>query len=193
MADLIAKETLRKARYFLELARAAEADPAVLTNRLPFVANLEAAIVYARSSLDHLQTEMSPAHNAKGYRRWHDRKWQSLTASSAMFKGFTERRNIIIHQKPETTRAHVTAEANLSLGVSVSVGLTVTRADGRIENYESDSPKEPPKRMEAAQGKTSQVFFFADSDWSDKPAIAYVADFIAECEGFVVEADQRFS
>jgi len=83
--ELIARITLEKARYFLAQAASNQDDDAVLHNRLPFVANLEAAIIYARSSLDHLSNELKPLHNPSGYKHWHDTRIDTLTLTIRCF------------------------------------------------------------------------------------------------------------
>lgn len=102
-----ARQTLRKARYFFSKAREAEVNSSILQDRLPFSANLEAAIVYARASIEHLKTEFAPKYNARGYSAWHDAAWQKYDASEAVFKHFYNRQNFIFQQEPEKTFSFV--------------------------------------------------------------------------------------
>src|SRR5260370_3206874 len=125
LTEPLAILTGSKARYFWAEAERAEADPAVLANRLPFAANLEAAIIYARSSLDHLHNEFAPQHNATGYRRWHDTKFATFKDSNPVFQYFAERRNFIVHQEPEQTNAMVSVEIEISPTISIPVDLQV--------------------------------------------------------------------
>jgi hypothetical protein len=192
LTEPLAIVALRKARYFLAEARRAEADPAVLANRLSFGANLEAAIVYARSSLDHLHNEFAPKHNATAYRRWHDAKFKTLRDSDTLFEYFAERRNFIVHQEPEQTNAQVSVDVELSVKMSMSVNLTVTRADGTVEHYEPASNPTPDSSPPKTTTSASQVFLFADKEWRAKPAVAYVDEFINICDGFISEAVKRF-
>ncbi len=192
MTEPLATVALLKARYFLAEAGRTEADPAVLAHRLPFVANLEAAIIYARSSLDHLHAEFAPKHNATAYRRWHDAKFETLRDSDALFRYFAERRNFIVHQEPEQTNAQVSVGVEISVKMSMSVSLTVTRADGTIEQHEPASNPTPDGSSPKTTTSTSQVFLFADKEWRAKSAVAYVDDFINICDGFISEAIKRF-
>jgi hypothetical protein len=208
MADLNSKMTLLKAQYFLEQARKAEADPAILAERLPFAANLEAAIIYARSSIDHLRNEFAQRYNSKGYRTWHATKWEALCRSDAVGDYFANRRNFIVHQEPEKTNARIFAEAKLSIKTAVSVEMTVIRADGTVEGPDSEAlDKAPPKKEKAlsdrdtgpdraqdtSSTKISQQFFFADPDWRAEPAVIYVQHFIDICRKFISDAEAKFA
>jgi hypothetical protein len=196
MADLNSKMTLLKAQYFLEQARKAEADPAILAERLPFAANLEAAIIYARSSIDHLRNEFAQRYNSKGYRTWHATKWEALCTSDAVCDYFANRRNFIVHQEPEKTNARIFAEAKLSIKTAVSVEMTVnTGRRNQLEGPDSEAlDKAPPKKEEAlsdrdtgpdraqdtSSTKISQQFFFADPDL--RPALhRYMSQIYLRC------------
>src|SRR5437667_11541823 len=98
MAEVTARTALNKARYFLSQAEIHQSDSTA--DRLPFVANLESAIIYGRSVLDHLRTELAPKDTA--YRAWHDAKLNVLKRNP-VFDQFSNRRNFIVHQAPEKT------------------------------------------------------------------------------------------
>jgi hypothetical protein len=51
----VARGTLEKARYFLAQAKQAERRPTTSADRVPFLANLEAAIIYGRSILQAVE------------------------------------------------------------------------------------------------------------------------------------------
>jgi hypothetical protein len=93
MAEAVARTALNKARYFLEQAKIHQFSSDMTAGQLPFVANLEAAIINGRSVLDHLRTELAPKDPT--YRAWHDAKWKALE-SNPVFKQFSERRNFIV-------------------------------------------------------------------------------------------------
>jgi hypothetical protein len=68
---------------------------------------------------------------------------------------------------------------------------------GTIEKDEAAAPSKPaPAKTagdkESKPSKTSQMFFFADSGWRAKPAVAYVEEFIDVCESFIWEAESNF-
>ncbi|OAF09228.1 hypothetical protein [Bradyrhizobium neotropicale] len=189
MSESTARVALRKARYFLAQAQQAESDDKILNDHLPFAANLEAALVYARTSIEHLKAEYSSKFNERGYRHWHDRTWRD---SNPLFHYFYARRNFILHQEPEPTHAQVNVQANLGITASVSVSLTVTRTDGTVEYFPAASrpePKQPPVRASSTQ---SQRFFFSEHAWREKPALLYIEEFIECCESFVSAAERAF-
>jgi hypothetical protein len=200
--NAIGQETLEKARYFLSQAKLAEQSSSVLTYRLPFSANLEAAIIYARASIEHLKAEFAPKYNSRGYRGWHDDAWNRFRASDKAFEYFYDRRNFILHQEPEATTAHVNLEARTSIRTSVSVSMVIKRANGTIETINDQGPSGQSSQSSAAariskedppQPSTrSQHFLFADDDWRVKPAQAYVEDFIDSCLRFLTEAENKF-
>jgi hypothetical protein len=185
-----ARDTIKKARYFLSRARQAEVEVSVLAERLPFEANLEAAIVYARASIEHVKAELAPIYNDRGYRTWHDTTWRRFRDSDQVFRYLYERRNFILHQEPETTTAQVNLEASFSINMSVSLSMTITRGDGSTETRVSSA--ETPAKEDGFGSTQSQHFLFQDRDWRTKPATVYVEEFIALCERFMVEAEGCF-
>lgn len=200
MAETIAKTAIKKARYFLTQAEAAQSDAKILSDRLPFAASLEASIVNARSSLDHLRTEFKPAHNARGYKRWHQDHWDRLKKSNPLFDYFTTRRDFIIHEKPEGITAKISAEVVISAQASVSVETIVIPVNGTAGHSNSNAVAEPPKNQVdespknqgVVKSELSQSFHFADDSWSGRPATEYVASFIDVCEDFISDAEKKF-
>jgi hypothetical protein len=201
----LCRTTLLKAQYFLEQATKAEFDPKLLAdpNWLPFAANLEAAIIYGHSSIDHLHKEFVRTYKSKGYRRWHDKQWEALCTSKPVCRYLAERRNFIVHEEPEKTHAHVFLEAvGIAVGLSASVNMTVTRANGTVERIERptevpenprasvyESPSEPPK---PSSPRRHQQFFFANTAWQAKSAVDYVGEFVDAIRQFIADADTKF-
>jgi hypothetical protein len=203
VGTLNAKTTLLKSQYFLKQARIAQADPQILADRLPFAANLEAAIIYARSAVDHLRNELAPMHRSKGYGRWHDNHWKALCKLDPVCDYFVNRRNFIVHQEPEKTHAQISlGPIQMSAQASVSVSVAVVRATGTTEpdqpanvdakqkasSVQNNSPEQPKPSSQA-----SQQFFFADSAWRGEPAVTYVGEFIAAIQEFISDAEAKFN
>lgn len=189
MTESTARIALRKARYFLSQAQKAESDVSALNDRLPFAANLEAAIVCSRTAIEHLRAEYSSKFNERGYRHWHDQTWRQ---SSPLFHYFYERRNFILHQQPEATRAQVNVEIHEQIAMAVSVSLTIIQADGTTEHVSAGGSSPPKKAPAPASSKDSTHFFFSDDGWGDQPALMYAKEFIECCEQFVSSAESRF-
>jgi hypothetical protein len=208
MKRLNARTTLLKSQYFLEQATIAEADPKILAEPdwLPFAANLEAAIIYARSSIDHLHREFAPMYNSKGYRTWHEKRWEALCRSNPVCDYLSNRRNVIVHQEPEKTHAHVFLEAvGISIVGSMSASAAVTRANGTVERSNSEQPSELPEKQKASSPENNppqppkpsssrplQTFFFTDPAWRARPAVSYVGEFIDVIRKFISDAETKF-
>ena len=190
MPDLHARTAIRKARHFLAKAKAA--DPKKLDSAFEFTAELEAAIVYARSSLDHLSRELTPKHRHKGYKQWHQQKLASLKRTKPVFNFLTGRRDYIIHEQSEQTIRHVTIESEISVVATVSVSMTINQADGSVEERGPTKPPSPPKEKTVGHSRTTFDFRFADQDWTAKPAVDYVREFIDLCSDFISEAELKF-
>ena len=190
MPDLHARTAVKKARHFLAKAKAV--DPRSLDAAFEFTAELEAAIVYARSSLDHLARELTPKHRRNGYKQWHQQKWTSLKQTKPVFNFLTDRRDYIIHEQSEQTVRHITTVSEISISATVSVSMTIKRADGSVEERGPTKPPSPPKEKAAGHSRTTFDFRFADPDWKAKPAVDYVQEFIELCNDFISDAESRF-
>jgi hypothetical protein len=191
MVEAVARTTLNKARYFLSQAEILQADSDMMASGLPFLANLESAIIYGRSVLDHLRNELAPKDPT--YRAWHDAKWRILE-SNGLFKQFGDRRNLIVHQEPEKANVTVSATVEFEMNMSLSVDLTVVRADGTAEpqNNVSKNPGKPPESKQPSCSNTTRTFYFSDPDCRAKSAIEYVQEFLDLIEPVVLEAETRF-
>jgi len=190
MPDLHARTAIQKARHFLAKAKAV--DPRNPDSAFEFTAELEAAIVYARSSLDHLSRELTPKHRHSGYKQWHQQKWASLKQTKPIFNFLTDRRDYIIHEQSEQTVRHVSIESKVSVASTVSLSITIKRTDGRVEERRPSDPQSPPKEKVGGHSRTTFDFRFADPDWEAKPAVDYVQEFIELCSDFISDAESRF-
>jgi hypothetical protein len=92
MGRSIARDTLEKARYFLDRAVAAEADPQ--SPRIAYSANLEAAIIHGDAVWDHLKAEFA---RAPKYDAWREIRYDGLR-NQPLFLFMSEER------KPEQPR-----------------------------------------------------------------------------------------
>jgi hypothetical protein len=145
-----------------------------------------------RSSLDHLSRELTPKHRHNGYKQWHQQKWASLKQTKPVFNFLTDRRDYIIHEQSEQTVRHIRMESEISVATTVSVNMTITRADGSAEKRGPTTPPSPPKEKAAMHSRTTFDFRFADPDWAAKPAVDYVQEFIELCSDFISGAESKF-
>jgi hypothetical protein len=187
MAESVARTTLNKARYFLSQAEIHQSDSDTSASRLPFVANLEAAIIYGHSVLCHLRKELAPKNPT--YRAWHDAK-RKVLKSNAVFRQFSDRRSFIVHEGPEKTSLTFFVAAKFKGTSSMSVEATSIRADGIVEpqGILTKSPVTPPEPEQPHRSETTpHIFYFTDPTWREKPAIEYVREFL-DLIGPVVDA-----
>lgn len=119
----IAREAIEKARYFLSQAEIAERDPEISRAQLPYIANLEAAIICGRSTLDHLKNEFA---SKSGYRQWHDAEWRRLE-TYPLFIFLTDRRHWIVHRAAENVSLTFNVSIVMSASLSVVCDATVIR------------------------------------------------------------------
>ncbi len=204
----IARETIDKARYFLEQAQNAERDPNISSARLPYIANLEAAIIWGRSTLDHLRNEFA---SKPGYRQWHDAEWQRLM-TYPLFIFLSDRRHWIVHRAEEKVNLAFNVSVVMSASVRVVCDATVIRGQPwyrrspkilwrdwmdsratrrRLEEPVKDLPT-PSQPGPESQTQSEQIFYFADPGWKSKPARVLVAEYIDLTEQVVDAAERRF-
>jgi hypothetical protein len=202
----LARGAIEKARYFLAQAEYAERDPNISSARLPYLANLEAAIVSARSTLDHLKSEFA---SKPGYRQWHDGEWRQLETNS-VFNFISERRTWIVHRAAEKVNLTITMHAEMGAYATVTVNATVIRGkpwykrslkilleDWRANRLRRLTVRQParipaptlPIRPNVEDG---QIFYFEDAQWRSKPALAFVGEYIDMVEKVVIGAEQKF-
>ena len=143
----LARGAIEKARYFLAQAEYAERDPNISSARLPYLANLEAAIVSARSTLDHLKSEFA---SKPGYRQWHDGEWRQLETNS-VFNLISERRTWIVHRAAEKVNLTITMHAEMGAYATVTVNATVIRG----KPWYKRSLKMESKQTKTSNGKTA--------------------------------------
>jgi hypothetical protein len=118
-----------------------------------------------------------------------------------LFRRFKDRRDFIVHREPENVNATISVSAEVKLNATVTIGATVIRANGAVEqgvgstaaSDTSFTQKAPPSSdAQQRSAKDDQTFYFLDSDWRAKPAVQYVRDFLNLIEGVVDEAENQF-
>lgn len=187
MSEAIARTALNKGRYFLDQAKTHE-----FTGGLPFRANLEAAIIYGRSVLDHLDYEYKNGQRAV-YEPWKNTQWNALM-TTPLFAWLQSERNIIVHLEPTKTSTVMFAEAALFVFSGMSVQLRIERADGTIEVDNGPQPIQQPQPITASPSQPRpNEMRFKQPGFEEKRAVEYVADFLDLVEPVVTDAEKRFS
>jgi hypothetical protein len=87
-----------------------------------------------------------------------------------VFKQFSDRRNFIVHRKPEETNVNVSVPIESKINTNMSLGATVIQADGTVEprGTISKSPAKQPEPVEQPRSEKTRSFYFSDPDWRGK-------------------------
>jgi hypothetical protein len=101
-----------KAAYFAERAKSVGS-----ADRLALEADIEAAIVFGRSALDHLQRQYGKVPDFKAF---NDRAWSSLR-SDPLCQPFLELRDFVIHEESAPIRKVITATVEAGILTFVEV------------------------------------------------------------------------
>jgi len=199
-----ARLTLRKARYFTDHAE--QLGPYDKW----FVANLEAAIAFGHSVVEHLHKEYT---DRPGFDRWETAQKARLGA----FVGFLyDTRNLVLHQGPVPVKRIVSYSVTLSARTHVSASITVVHGlpwyQRSIKTLLQDCTY--PIRERVCRWRESQrlkreraaVFatatpaatviadglYFADPQWQDRSALALLRQHFDELEMIIADAEARF-
>ncbi len=196
--------TLRKARFFLDQARAA--DP---NDRHAIASNLEAAIVFCRSVTFHLQGQF--AHSA-GFADWyaeHQRRLGEQPLSRFMLK----RRNYVLKVGPaivtrivdvsvaESLVMHGEVSVQIrrgqpwyrrSLKVLISDLLHPLRQSVRLWQERRRWRRQAKKSAKSSAVVTRDELRFTDPEWGGTPALDLVDQQLTILADIVKEAEARF-
>lgn len=206
-----ARATLRKASYFMD-----QANKAGLDARENFVTNLEAAIVFGRSVIDHLRQEYETTHG-QAFKQWSAAQIQVMNNDPVIvfFQGTIGKgrsgglRNFIIHEGPVETRKNIVATISISIPMSVSVsyeGSYASRQEARIAYHTfrkkiANTVKAVKRSLlqtrqvtsVAPSGHVLEQLYFRDPNLGQRPAIDLVRDYLQKLTTVVDDAEKLFS
>jgi hypothetical protein len=205
------RAALEKARFFLAQAEAAE--PAAHTvRRLPFLANIEAAVVFGRSVTLYLQKEFS---NQSEFHGWYEQVRARLRANPR-FQYLLETRNLILHEGPAPIRRTVQVTVHFAMSSDMTLDTVVIRGQPRYRRsahilYADTLAKllDPVRRWKrrrdairkqkaALREQATSAPSVADGFYFDEPGVAevpvkeVVREYLDELEIVVAEAETRF-
>ena len=214
MARSIARDTLEKARYFLDRAVAAEADPQ--SPRIAYTANIEAAIIHGHAVWDHLKAEFA---RVPKYDAWKEIRYDGLRNLFMSEDGKGQPKNKIGLRQ---FLMHIGGD-RLTLWGAVSVLLTISgklsvrtvvirgqpwyRRSPRILCGDAVSPirewlgkvrqefvtwraRAPEKE---GTGNVEHTFYFDDPNWNTQPAREVVRQYLDLMEQEVDAAEKKFA
>lgn len=198
-----ARETLEKARFFLQEAR--DAAPVDRKRLEKFV---EAAVVFGRSVTFHLQKEFS---HQDGFDIWYAAQQQRMR-EDPLCGFFLSKRNFILKEGPVSVRKTIIVTINEAIALSSSFSAKVTRSrpwyrrSARILVQDLLSPfreaiskwkarRRRQKRRRAAKAsksRTEEILHFEDPGWNDRSALDLIGEYLAKLEPVVADAEGKF-
>lgn len=167
----IARETLRKAQFFLT-----HAEKADISERFDCECFLEAAIVFGRSVTFHIRKEYC---NREGFSSWYP-SCQDMMNDDPVFQFLNTQRNYILKEGPAKTLRFIKVSFSLPISWTVQ-GESLGQATVRIiaENHHEDTALADGLR-------------FDDPDWSNRPAMELVQEYLDKLKAIVDDAEARF-
>lgn len=203
---------LEKARFFLAQAEAAEPAAHASADRIPFLANIEAAVIYGRSVTFHLQKEFS---NQSEFAGWYAEVRERLRANPR-FRFLVETRNLILKEGPAPiyrtvqVTAHLPAMGQMTVNAVVIRGRPWYRRSPRISYEDARAKALGPvsrwkqqrdmlRRRQAAMRQqatpapsVSDGFYFNEPAFATVPVREIVREYLDELETIVAGAETRF-
>jgi hypothetical protein len=173
------REKLLEVKYFLE--RMIETH----TERNAFKCNLGAFLSSARSVTWIMQKEFG---KVPGFANWYTAQ-QSKMKADAKMKILDDQRDVTIHQKSISPRAHVNISITEHITVTDSVSVLIIRADGTVERRNSmpPSPPTPPSKTEAM---VEWRWYF--NEIPDMDVITVCKEHTSKLESIVTECERLF-
>jgi hypothetical protein len=205
------RTVLEKARFFAVQAEAAE-PAAHATDRVPFLANIEAAVIFGRSVAFHLQKEFS---NQNGFTAWYHGVQAQLRANP-QFQYLLETRNFILKQGPAPIRRTVQVTAYLAMSPEMTCDTFVIRGRPRYRRSQNTlyqdarakllgpvrrwkQRRNAARRREAALHRqatsspsVAEGFYFDEPTLATVPVQQIVREYLDALEIIVTEAETRF-
>jgi hypothetical protein len=213
MAGSNTRMVLTKARFFLTRAEVEEAEIHSVDDRLPFLADLEAAIVWGRSITLHLQKEFA---RQAGFNNWYE-PIKCKLGNDPICDFLLGQRNFILKEGPAAVRRTLNVTVNSVVNVSVSYEAEIIRAQPwyrrrpmiiwfdliyplrqRLHKWRESRRKEyrTSRREDKARQATSvsqrSYFHFVDPPWNEQPALNLVKHYLDTLEQIVRDAEATF-
>ena len=199
---------LAKARYFLSMARKEESRPDADSERLPFAANFDAAIVFGRSVTFLLQSQLA---NRTGFDQWYADVQENLK-NDPPCKFLVNQRNYILKQGSIKTPMTIAITVSVAAVGSLTVRPTVIRSlpwyrrslrtiwedlacPVRQYLHERRQLRQSRAVQPAQATNTSDAthtYFFDDDAWKAEPALTLVERYLDRLGAVVEEAERMF-
>jgi len=216
----IARDTLEKARYFVDRAVDAEADPS--SKRIGFVADLQAAIVFGDAVWDHLRAEFK---HKPGFSSWESGRSAYLQSQPIYLfisqPGSRNRpgdqlgmRHFILHRGGEPINLTVAVGLLIKITSKMTVDAQVIRAkpwyrrSPRIIIHDLTYParvrwrkfrdelaalRQQQASQPAGRATLEQTYYFDDANWRTEPAQQIVRKYLDMMKSEIDDAERLFS
>lgn len=199
---LVASTTLKKARFFLDHARASSADRDSQTSFL------EAAVVFSRSVTFHLQKELS---GNSAFAVWYEHQQKRLKGIPVS-RYLMEQRNYVLKEGPLPTRRTIVVVLTEAIAISSSFSARVIRASPWYRRspailwQDAMRPlREWHRRRTALRAKNTSalqerkdagtvryLLHFDEPEWAQTTAIDLISQHLDILSEVVSEAERRF-
>ena len=183
------RDKLNEAQYFLnrmeETQKSINASTA--NSRNAFRYDLNAFITAARSITYAMQKDFK---RVSGFEDWYEVKQDEMRNDEVM-SFFHEQRNISIHQGSIEPKGHTMITITENLGISDSVSITETNADGSEETVVPQPEQTHPTNENLAEVKIEQEWFFDKFLPNNVLTVCNVQ--IAKLRQIVNECESQFS
>ena len=216
MSTSIARTGLHKAQFFLAQAALHQSEYA-RSGVLPFVANLEAAIVWGRSVTFLLKKEFSKLPD---FDQWYSPRQMSMEQND-LHRFFLDARNLVLKEGPVPLARSITVHVESALAVVASSTVEVTVVRGApwyrrhprilwedlkwhlLRPYRRwKTNRDEARRVAAARRQAQEttergpsdtvIVHFVDPAFHNRAAVDLVRDYLNSMKQLVNEAEAKF-
>lgn len=166
------QEKLKEARYFAQRMGASINAPEA------FQFELSAFLSAARSVFQYALEEAKLKPNGQ---RW----YEGQVSGNTVLKFFKDKRDLNIHTEPVRPSRHISVSDTVHVGISESIRIEITRADGtkEIRQIEEEPPKTNPPPIESSSEVKIRYIL---TDWAGpEDAIDLSRQYLEALEAFV--------
>lgn len=203
-----ARRTIRKARLFL-----VHAEQARLKDREALEANIEAAITFGRSAVYHLYKQYA---HMPVFRPWRKHILGPKLEADPLIHFLTKSRHLIVHEGPVGVRRVISVSMSASVHAYASgaadvqfvrakpwyrrspkifwedVRAAVMRPIRRWRDRRRELARRRARAARQSTTKVSEDFYFDDSQWSSRPALELLREYLDKLEQLVAEVEGKF-
>lgn len=195
----LARDRIKQAKFFITKAREIG-----FSDRDAFRYYIEAAIVAERSVTHLLQKQYD---HVPGFHDWYT-SIQTQLHNDPLAHYVLQKRNFVLKEGPATIRNVISVSIHDAFDLDDSLSFRVKRGSWkrRLKHFPENlifSLKEKwaalkrryrwhLKKPKVVSTASSEVYYFVESDWSNKPAIDLLEDFLDRLQSIIDECTSQF-